>query len=159
MTGAHLGDRGACRRRSCSATAAPREGGRRRGHADGRHHPRSIARFFPPNSATNMTRKFTTCFYAHGPDRTFLKRPYHEGPLGCPVARLAQTWPQTFAINENGVILGQGGRPERSGLLFLKLHFWLYVKKTHKKACFFVIARDRRTAPPNPAGGGFVWLV
>ena len=40
MTGAHLGDRGACRRRSCSATAAPREGGRRRGHGNGRHHPR-----------------------------------------------------------------------------------------------------------------------
>jgi len=46
MTGAHLGGRGACRRRSCSATAAPREGARRRGHADGRHHPRSIARLF-----------------------------------------------------------------------------------------------------------------
>ena len=75
MTGAHLGDRGACRRRSCSASAAPREGGRRRGHADGRHHPRSIARLFSPDSATNMTRKLTTCFYAHGPDRTFLKRP------------------------------------------------------------------------------------
>ena len=46
MTGAHLGDRGACRRRSCSATAAPREGGRRRGHGDGRHHPRSVAQLF-----------------------------------------------------------------------------------------------------------------
>ena len=31
MTDAHLGDRGACRRRSYSATAAPREGSRRRG--------------------------------------------------------------------------------------------------------------------------------
>ena len=41
MTGAHLGGRGACRRRSCSATAAPREGARRRGHADARHHPQS----------------------------------------------------------------------------------------------------------------------
>ena len=46
MTGAHLGDRGACRRRSCSATAAPREGGRRRGHGDGRHHPRPQRSFF-----------------------------------------------------------------------------------------------------------------
>ena len=55
MTGAHLGDRGACRRRSCSATAAPREGGRRRGHADGRHHPRSIARLFSPNSDRRVT--------------------------------------------------------------------------------------------------------
>ena len=50
MTGAHLGDRGACRRRSCSATAAPREGARRRGHGDGRHHPRPQRSFFSPNS-------------------------------------------------------------------------------------------------------------
>ena len=62
MAGAHLGGRGAGRRRSCSATAAPREGGRRRGHADGRHHPRSIARLFSPNSATNMRRKFVPVF-------------------------------------------------------------------------------------------------
>jgi len=46
MAGAHLGGRGACRRRSCSATAAPREGARRRGHADGRHHPRPQRGFF-----------------------------------------------------------------------------------------------------------------
>ena len=46
MTGAHLGDRGACRRRSCSATVAPREGARRRGHGDGRHHPRPQRSFF-----------------------------------------------------------------------------------------------------------------
>ena len=51
----HLGDRGACRRRSCSASVAPREGGRRRGHADGRHHPRSIARLFSPNSDRRVT--------------------------------------------------------------------------------------------------------
>ena len=50
MTGAHLGGRGAGRRRSCSATAAPREGGRRRGHGDGRHHPRPQRSFFSPNS-------------------------------------------------------------------------------------------------------------
>ena len=47
----HLPARGgACRRRSCSATAAPREGGRRRGHGDGRHHPRPVAQFLSPNS-------------------------------------------------------------------------------------------------------------
>ena len=46
MTGAHLGDRGAYRRHSCSATAAPREGARRRGHGDGRHHPRPQRSFF-----------------------------------------------------------------------------------------------------------------
>jgi hypothetical protein len=49
-------------------------------------------------------------------------------------------------MNENGVIL----------------IFWLDVKKrekTSKKACFLAIARDRRIAPPNPAGGAFVWLV
>ena len=51
MAGAHLGGRGAGRRRSCSATAAPREGARRRGHADGRHHPRSVARLFFVTSA------------------------------------------------------------------------------------------------------------
>ena len=50
MTGAHLGGRGAGRRRSCSATAAPREGARRRGHADGRHHPRPQRSFFSPKS-------------------------------------------------------------------------------------------------------------
>ena len=50
MTGAHLGDRGAGRRRSCSATAAPQEGARRRGHGDGRHHPRPQRSFFSPNS-------------------------------------------------------------------------------------------------------------
>ena len=54
MTGAHLGDRGACRRRSRSATAAPREGGRRRGHADGRHHPRSVAAAFFAFSAHEL---------------------------------------------------------------------------------------------------------
>ena len=55
MTGAHLGGRGACRRRSCSATAAPREGGRRRGHGDGRHHPRPQRSFFSPNSDRRVT--------------------------------------------------------------------------------------------------------
>ena len=51
----HLGDRGACRRRSCSATAAPREGARRRGHGNGRHHPRPQRSFFPPNSDQRAT--------------------------------------------------------------------------------------------------------
>ena len=55
MTGAHLGDRGACRRRSCSATAAPGEGARRRGHGDGRHHPRPQRSFFSPNSDWRVT--------------------------------------------------------------------------------------------------------
>ena len=56
MTGAHLGGRGAGRRRSCSATAAPREGARRRGHGDGRHHPpRPQRSFFPPNSDRHVT--------------------------------------------------------------------------------------------------------
>ena len=39
------------------------------------------------------------------------------GSLGCLVAWLAQTWPQTFDINGNGAIWV----------------FWLYVKKTYKK--------------------------
>ena len=55
MAGAHLGGRGAGRRRSCSATAAPREGARRRGHADGRHHPRPQRGFFSPNSDRRVT--------------------------------------------------------------------------------------------------------
>ena len=54
MTGAHLGDRGACRRRSCSVTAAPREGARRRGHGDGHHHPRSVAAAFFAFSAHEL---------------------------------------------------------------------------------------------------------
>ena len=32
-------------------------------------------------------------------------------------------------------------------------------EKNAQKGTFFVIARDRRTAPPSPAGGGFVLLV
>ena len=63
--------------------------------------------------------------------------------MGCPVARLAQTWPKTFRINGNGLIL-----------VFLAAR-----EKKRTKEHFFVIARDRRTAPPNPAGGGFVLLV
>ena len=76
MTGAHLGGRGACRRRSCSATAAPREGGRRCGHGDGRHHPRAAAQLFWQLLPTHMRRKKCGYISAHGPDRTFLKRPY-----------------------------------------------------------------------------------
>ena len=55
MTGAHLGGRGVCRRRSCSAIAAPREVGRRGGHGDGRHHPRPQRSFFLPNSDRRVT--------------------------------------------------------------------------------------------------------
>ena len=55
MTGAHLGGRGAYRRRSCSATAAPREGGRRRSRRDGRHHPRPQRSFFSPNYDRRVT--------------------------------------------------------------------------------------------------------
>ena len=40
MTGAHLGGRGAGRQRGNTAEIAPREVGRRRGHGNGRHHPR-----------------------------------------------------------------------------------------------------------------------
>jgi len=49
MTKPHLDGRGARRRRSCSATAALREGGKRRGHGGGRHHPRPQRGFFPLN--------------------------------------------------------------------------------------------------------------
>ena len=38
MTGAHLGGRGACRRRGSAAIAATRGVGGRRSHGDGRHH-------------------------------------------------------------------------------------------------------------------------
>ena len=38
MTGAHLGGRGAGRRRGYTKISAPRKVGRRRGHGDGRHH-------------------------------------------------------------------------------------------------------------------------
>ena len=66
--------------------------------------------------------------------RPFLLHPAdHAGSLGCPVARLAQTWPKTFDMNENCAILV----------------FWLYVKNAQQKGMFFfVIARDRRTTPP-----------
>ena len=40
MTGAHLGGRAVRQRRSCSAIAAPRGVGGRRGLGDGRHYPR-----------------------------------------------------------------------------------------------------------------------
>ena len=42
------------------------------------------------------------------------------GQFGCPVARLAQTWPKTFGINGNGAIL----------------IFWLHVKKRTKRHIF-----------------------
>ena len=60
MTGAHLGDHGACRQRSCSATAAPCEVARRRGHGDERHHPRPQRSFFSPNSDRRVTFFFVT---------------------------------------------------------------------------------------------------
>ena len=37
-------------------------------------------------------------------------------------------------------------------------HFLAVREKRTKKHVFFVIARDRRTAPPNPAGSGFVCM-
>ena len=46
MTGAHLGGRGAGRQRGNTAEIAPRVVGRRRGHRDGRHHPRPQRGFF-----------------------------------------------------------------------------------------------------------------
>ena len=65
--------------------------------------------------------------------------------MGCPVARLAQTWPQTFAINENGVILA----------------FWLCAvrEKTHKKASFFCdSARSpHRTTKPSRGAASCGW--
>ena len=50
MSGAHFGGRGAGRQRGNTAEIAPRQGGRRRGHGDGRHHPRPQRSFFSPNS-------------------------------------------------------------------------------------------------------------
>ena len=40
-----------------------------------RPHLRSVARLFSPFLPTNMTPKFTTCFYAHGPAPPLLNRP------------------------------------------------------------------------------------
>ena len=58
--------------------------------------------------------------------------------MGCPVARFAQTWPKTFDINENGVILV----------------FWLHVKK-RTKSMFFRCG----VAPPHPtAKPSWGWL-
>ena len=77
MTGAHLGGRGAGRRRSCSATAAPREGARRRGHGDGRHRPRPQRSFFLPNSDRRVTFVPVTkiMLMDHGPAPPLLNRP------------------------------------------------------------------------------------
>ena len=57
------------------------------------------------------------------------------GLIGMPVARLAQTWPQTVDINGNGAILV----------------FWLYVKKRTKRHVFFCdSARSpHRTTKPS----------
>ena len=49
MTGAHLGGRGARRRRNYSAIAPPRGVGGRHGHGDGRDHPRPQRSFFSTN--------------------------------------------------------------------------------------------------------------
>ena len=57
MTGAHLGGRGARRRRSYSATAAPRVVGERRGHSDGRHHVDLWRTLFWHVLATHTRRK------------------------------------------------------------------------------------------------------
>ena len=46
MTKPHLGGRGAGRQLGYTKIAAPRGVDRRRGHGDGRHHPRSVAQFF-----------------------------------------------------------------------------------------------------------------
>ena len=75
MTGAHLGGRGACRRRSCSATAAPREGGRRRGHRDGRHHPRPQRGFFSSNSDRRVTLSSVTKIMPMDHPHRFLSGP------------------------------------------------------------------------------------
>jgi hypothetical protein len=53
------------------------------------------------------------------------------------------------AAGENGAIFNIFGCTQKNaqkGMFFVLL-------------CVCVIARDRRTAPPNPAGGSFVWLV
>ena len=57
------------------------------------------------------------------------------GLIGMPVARLAQTWPQTVDINGNGAIWV----------------FWLYVKKRTKRHVFFCdSARSpHRTTKPS----------
>ena len=49
MTGAHLGGRGAGRRRGTAAIAGLREIGGRRGHGDEHHHLRPQRSFFSPN--------------------------------------------------------------------------------------------------------------
>ena len=56
MTGAHLVGRGVGRRRGSAAIAAPREGGRRSGHGDGRHHVDLWRTFFWHVLATYMRR-------------------------------------------------------------------------------------------------------
>ena len=57
MTGAHLGGRGAGRRRGSASIAAPREVGGRRGHGDGRHHVDLWRTLFWHVLATYMRRK------------------------------------------------------------------------------------------------------
>ena len=60
MTKPHLGGRGAGRQRGNTAEIAPRVVGRRRGHRDGRHHPRPQRGFFTPNFGSTYNLEIVT---------------------------------------------------------------------------------------------------
>ena len=67
--------------------------------------------------------------------------------MGCPVARLAQTWPKTFDINENGAILAAPKGPAFCFLNCYCLLFGLHVKNVQKGIFFCDSARSpHRTA-------------
>ena len=80
------------------------------------------------------------------------------------VAQLTQTWPQTFGINEIGVPIAtytpwqEGGRPERSDLLFnfSCFGFGRTCDKKIQKALFYYGARSpHRTTKPSL---GWIWV-
>ena len=115
MTGAHLGDCAACRQRSCSATAAPREGARRRGHGDGRHHPRPQRSLFSPNSDRRVTLFSVTNImlmdqphrFSGGPTGGIARPP----PAPPPNLTTGPPWPASKSCSLRNQRPGLSGRP------------------------------------------------
>ena len=91
MTGAHLGGRGAGRQRGNTAEIATRVVGRRRGHRDGRHHPRPQRGFFSQNSDRRVTFIIVTKYMLMDHPHRFLSGPI-GGPCSAVKRRRGGTW-------------------------------------------------------------------
>ena len=99
-TGAHL------RRSWCGSTTQlqrdrrTRVVGGRRGHGDGRHHVDLWRTLFWHVLETYTRRQKSRHICAHGPDRTFLNRPWC---VVCSLPRAALAGSSRFYLGENGI--------------------------------------------------------